>query len=44
MSDAELAEKLLTEQGLLRLPLVRAGNVFAAGRDEAAWRAMSKPA
>jgi len=34
MDDGELAERLL------RLPLVRAGNRFAAGRDEAAWKAM----
>jgi arsenate reductase-like glutaredoxin family protein len=40
MDDMELAERLLTDQRLLRLPLVRAGNRFAAGRDEAAWKAM----
>ena len=40
MSDAELAERLLADQRLLRLPLVRAGNRFAAGRDEAAWKAL----
>lgn len=43
MSDAELSERLLTDQSLLRLPLVRAGNAFAAGRDEAAWKAMVRP-
>jgi arsenate reductase-like glutaredoxin family protein len=37
MDDAELAARLLAEQRLLRLPLVRAGNVYAAGRDEATW-------
>lgn len=37
MDDAELAERLLADQRLLRLPLVRSGNRFAAGRDEAAW-------
>lgn len=44
MSDGELADKLLADQALLRLPLVRAGNAFAAGKDEAAWKAMVKPA
>jgi arsenate reductase (glutaredoxin) len=37
MTDSELAERLLADQRLLRLPLVRAGNGFAAGRDEPAW-------
>jgi arsenate reductase (glutaredoxin) len=40
MGDAELAERLLADQRLLRLPLVRAGNAFSAGRDESAWKAM----
>jgi arsenate reductase-like glutaredoxin family protein len=40
MDDAELAERLLADQRLLRLPLVRSGNRFAAGRDETAWKAM----
>lgn len=40
MSDAELADRLLADQRLLRLPLVRAGDRFAAGRDERAWKAM----
>jgi arsenate reductase len=40
MDDMELVERLLADQRLLRLPLVRAGNRFAAGRDEAAWKAM----
>jgi arsenate reductase-like glutaredoxin family protein len=40
MDDAELAERLLADQRLLRLPLVRVGNGVAAGRDEAAWRAL----
>ena len=38
MEDAELAGRLLAHQALLRLPLVRVGNGFAAGRDEAAWK------
>ena len=40
MGDQELTERLLANQQLLRLPLVRAGNRFAAGRDERAWKAM----
>ena len=40
MDDLELVERLLSDQRLLRLPLVRAGNHFAAGRDEGAWKAM----
>lgn len=38
MSEAELADRLLADQRLLRLPLVRVEGGFAAGRDEAAWR------
>ncbi|HXG25301.1 MAG TPA: ArsC/Spx/MgsR family protein [Candidatus Binatia bacterium] len=40
LTDAELAERLLEDQRLLRLPLVRFGNAFAAGRDEATWRSL----
>ena len=40
MDDVEIVERLLADQRLLRLPLVRSGNTFAAGRDEAAWKAM----
>ncbi len=40
MDDGELAGRLLADQRLLRLPLVRAGNRFAVGRDEAAWKEM----
>ena len=43
MADAELADRLLADQRLLRLPLVRAGNLFAAGKDEPAWKAMVRP-
>jgi arsenate reductase-like glutaredoxin family protein len=43
MTDGELAHKLLADQRLLRLPLVRAGNAFAAGKDEAGWKAMVRP-
>lgn len=40
MDDAELAERLLADQRLLRLPLVRVGNGVAAGRDESGWRSL----
>jgi arsenate reductase-like glutaredoxin family protein len=43
LSDAELAERLLTEPRLLRLPLVRVDDRVAAGRDERAWREMLQP-
>ena len=38
MDDAELAERLLANARLLRLPLVRFGNDVTAGRDEATWK------
>jgi arsenate reductase len=38
MDDAELAERLLADARLLRLPLVRCGNDVAVGRDEASWK------
>lgn len=40
MTDAELGDRLLADQRLLRLPLVRIGNGCAAGRDELAWKAL----
>lgn len=40
MDDAELAGRLLADQRLLRLPLVRVGNGVAAGKDEAAWKSL----
>ncbi|HJP89306.1 MAG TPA: ArsC/Spx/MgsR family protein [Candidatus Limnocylindrales bacterium] len=38
MTDEDLANRLLANQQLLKLPLVRVDNQFAAGRDEAAWK------
>jgi arsenate reductase-like glutaredoxin family protein len=38
MDDAELVDRLLGNQALLRLPLVRYGNEVAAGRDESTWK------
>jgi arsenate reductase-like glutaredoxin family protein len=40
MTTDELAAHLLADQRLLRLPLVRVANGFAAGRDEEAWKAL----
>ena len=40
MPDADLAERLLRDQRLLNLPLVRVDNGFAAGRNEAAWKSL----
>ena len=40
MDADELATRLLADQRLLKLPLVRIGTGFAAGRDEAAWKAL----
>lgn len=41
MEDGELADRLLADQRLLRLPLVRAGNALAVGRDDAGWKAVA---
>ena len=40
MTDTDLADRLLRDQRLLNIPLVRIGNGFAAGRDEAAWKSL----
>lgn len=40
MSDADLSTRLLNDQRLLNMPLVRIDNGFAAGRDEAAWKSL----
>lgn len=38
MDDAEIANRLLADQRLLRLPLARFGGDVAVGKDETAWR------
>ena len=38
MDDAEIAERLLADPSLLRLPLVRNGNDVTAGRAESVWK------
>ena len=40
MTDADLADRLLRDQRLLNIPLVRIGNGFAAGRNEPAWKTL----
>jgi len=40
MDDFELADRLLNDQRLLKLPLVRVAEAVAAGRDEVAWKAL----
>lgn len=39
MDDREIVERLLADQRLLRLPLVRRGNDVTAGPAEATWKA-----
>lgn len=43
MDDAEVVDRLLRDQALLRLPLVRFGNEVAVGRDEATWKGWFRP-
>lgn len=40
MSEPDLVERLLRDQRLLNIPLVRVDNGCAAGRDEAAWKSL----
>jgi arsenate reductase len=40
MADADLADRLLNDQRLLNIPLVRVDNGFAAGRNESAWKSL----
>lgn len=44
LTDADLAARLLADQRLLRLPLVRVGAGVAAGSDPAAWSALLETA
>ena len=41
VSDAEMFSRCEGEPRLLLLPLVRAGNLLSAGRDEVGWKAMA---
>ncbi len=38
LDDDEIVERLLADNRLLRLPLVRLGNAFTAGPAEATWK------
>jgi|HubBroStandDraft_6_1064221.scaffolds.fasta_scaffold402414_2 arsenate reductase len=40
LGERELMAKIENEPGLLRLPLVRAGNKLSVGHDEEAWKQM----
>ena len=40
MTDTELLARIEKDPKLLRLPLVRAGNLLSAGHDENGWKAM----
>ena len=40
MTDTDLADRLLRDQRLLNIPLVRIENGFAAGRNEPAWKSL----
>ena len=42
-TNDELFERLLTNQSLLRLPLVRAADRFAAGTSQQAWKELAAP-
>jgi arsenate reductase (glutaredoxin) len=42
MNDDEIMDRLLADNRLLRLPLVRNGNEVTAGRNEAAWTRWAK--
>ena len=43
MRDAEIAERLVADSGLIRLPLVRHGNDVTAGAAETVWAAWLNP-
>jgi arsenate reductase-like glutaredoxin family protein len=40
LSDSGLLARIERDPALLRLPLVRSGNLLSLGHDEAAWKAM----
>jgi arsenate reductase (glutaredoxin) len=42
MDDDEIVERLLADNGLLKLPLARHGNEVTAGRDETTWTRWAK--
>jgi arsenate reductase (glutaredoxin) len=40
LTDADLLTRVQRDPKLLRLPLVRCGNLLAIGRDESGWKSM----
>jgi arsenate reductase len=40
MSEAELLGRIERNPGLLRLPLVRCGNILSTGQDQESWKSM----
>jgi arsenate reductase-like glutaredoxin family protein len=40
LSDDEIFDRLLADQRLIKLPLVRVGNAVAVGLDERTWKEM----
>jgi arsenate reductase (glutaredoxin) len=42
LSETNLLNRVAGEPKLLRLPLVRCGNLLSIGEDEAAWKAMAE--
>lgn len=43
VSESDLLARVEKEPRLLRLPLVRAGNLISIGHDENTWNTMAKP-
>lgn len=43
LDDAEIVARLLANSNLLRLPLIRYGNLVSVGQDEATWAAWLRP-
>ena len=41
MTEAEMLARIAREPALLRLPLVRAGNLLSVGADENGWKGMA---
>lgn len=40
LDEPDLMERLVSDQRLLNIPLVRVGNGVAAGRDQATWKSL----
>ena len=40
VSEEALLQRIAAEPKLLRLPLIRCGNLLSVGQDEAAWKTM----